>query len=93
MTPAEIKRRIQRLYLATTHKKSRSGALGWFAGQANTSPQTVYCWTNGTRNPTGAAIRVLELLEERAGPTALRKADERLDKFYDAKEERRESHG
>lgn len=62
-----LRDRIERVYMKTTMEDSPHGALSWFARRANLKPGTVMKWFQDERNPTPAAIAVLEMLEERAG--------------------------
>ena len=48
-------------------RKKMHLSQGLFAGICNVSPKTVQAWEQGLRNPTGAAKRLLEILEKKPG--------------------------
>lgn len=92
-SPLKLKRQMTIIYMAETGSPDPVGALRWIAGadQLACSERAVYSWTQGQREPTSAAIRCLELLEERIGKKALAKARRMLKKWEGmTKEQRRE---
>lgn len=65
--PDLLRSRIEAVYQTACREESPYGALSWFARQAHVDPRTVARWVQGDRDPTGPAVAVLELLEERYG--------------------------
>lgn len=65
--PAQIRRRIEEVYVTLQDEDSTHGALAWFARRAHVAPRTVTRWVKGDRDPVGPAIGLLEALEREAG--------------------------
>lgn len=67
--PQRLRQRIEAAYMGNARVDEPRGAVAWFAGQCNVDDRTVQRWLAGDREPSGPAMAVLSLLEERAAST------------------------
>jgi antirestriction protein ArdC len=75
-----FRRRIERAYRFRTQSDHGIGAIKWFAEEAGLHPSTVGAWAREAAEPNRAALRLLELMEERRRLEKRAAANKRVEK-------------